>query len=451
MIKSNRLTVLLLLSVVFTTTFGQTDFKTKKVTVFKTGVALFEKEARADVINNSIIFNKLPFGQEEVNTNNDVYQNPNTKKVVNGTVNFEADKNSIQEVHTMPSSLRIMLEKNQLDQQIKLKYLQNGLMWIPSYNINLNDDVNGTVTLNATILNDIEDIENIDLNLAVGYPYFPYSYIQSPLTEKTSVPKMLELLQFKSNNIDNYNSQFSLNDVVVIGYGETKKKNAEKESSTVTQQSEYEDLFFYSKRNFSIRKNEVVNINLIKFDIKYKDSYSTTIIPTQTIVTSNGVNYYNKPKNVVWHSILFENTSNSPLTSGIAYFQKQIQNEIKYLSQGQIKHTAKGDIINTAVSISPDIEINDYDSVIKDDRTERTRVLTIQGEIEIKNSKNKTALMIIDRTIFGELLNSEITWEFQKMPNLGEILNSINNVRWSIQVDGNSTKKLKYTYKVTLE
>src|SRR5204862_985943 len=55
---------------------------------------------------------------------------------------------------------------------VGMVYLQKGVRWIPSYKVEIDGNGKAVVKLQATILNELTDLENVTCNLVVGVPTF---------------------------------------------------------------------------------------------------------------------------------------------------------------------------------------------------------------------------------------------------------------------------------------
>ena len=73
-------------------------------------------------------------------------------------------------------------------------YMQKGIYWVPNYLVTLRDDGKADVRLRATVMNDIEDFEDTELNFVVGVPTFRYSQVSSPLSSTESVAQFMNSL-----------------------------------------------------------------------------------------------------------------------------------------------------------------------------------------------------------------------------------------------------------------
>jgi hypothetical protein len=64
---------------------------------------------------------------------------------------------------------------------VSLMYLQRGLRWIPSYRITMLDDERVRIELQGTLVNELADLENATLHLAVGVPAFAFEHTPDPI------------------------------------------------------------------------------------------------------------------------------------------------------------------------------------------------------------------------------------------------------------------------------
>ena len=68
--------------------------------------------------------------------------------------------------HEIRTRLRLNLDwgkaKPKAEAHVGMTYLQKGIRWIPHYNLTLNDDGTVRVQLQATLINELTDLENVD-------------------------------------------------------------------------------------------------------------------------------------------------------------------------------------------------------------------------------------------------------------------------------------------------
>ena len=125
------------------------------------------------------------------------------------------------------------------------------------------------------------------------------------------------------------------------------------------------------------------------------------------------------------------------------------------LSEDMLKYTPpKGESL-VKITEATDISVKDSEEEVKREE-KQTRynghyydLVTIDGEIIVKNYKNKEVTLKVKRDITGKLLESNVKWDTQKMPaayNHG--MDPLNYVAWELEMKPNEEKKIRYSYTV---
>ncbi|MCK7535570.1 MAG: hypothetical protein MZV63_33580 [Marinilabiliales bacterium] len=71
-----------------------------------------------------------------------------------------------------------------------LVYLQRGLRWIPGYQVELDAAGGATVKLQATLVNDLVDLDDAEVNLVVGVPSFAFAETVDPIRSRRRRPAL---------------------------------------------------------------------------------------------------------------------------------------------------------------------------------------------------------------------------------------------------------------------
>ncbi len=352
---------------------------------------------------------------------------------------------------TEKKNLILQFEKNRDNQKIDFSYLRKGIIWTPNYHINLKSRNKFELSLKATIVNDVEELVNVDLNLAVGIPVFKYSTIGDPLF---STDRVIDFVK-KINNSEEApgsiltNSMLSQSSTVVreISYGNSIFPTLENDTD--------DDIYTYGLQNVSLNKGERVNLDITTLKGEYDDIYMVGLRPNDYFV-SNSYSHRNKDdeeSNDVWHAIKFANKSELPLTTGTVLFKKQLENNLtKPISQGRLNYTPDGEDCFVKMSVAPNVVVNDSDKELSRER-DKTKsfgyLVKVQGEIEITNFKEEALELLIDRRIRGiNLIDASEDWKvLQTSRDLFEN-NQTHMVRWSLNMKPKETRIITYTYEV---
>src|SRR6185295_15372645 len=65
--------------------------------------------------------------------------------------------------------------------EVSMAYLQKGVRWIPNYRVELDGKGKAVVKLQATLLNEMTDLDNATLHLVVGVPSFHFKETTDPM------------------------------------------------------------------------------------------------------------------------------------------------------------------------------------------------------------------------------------------------------------------------------
>ncbi len=76
-----------------------------------------------------------------------------------------------------------------------LLYLQKGIRWIPSYKVAIDGKGKATVQLEATLINEMVDLEDVTANLVVGVPKFDFAETPDPIGLSQTVAQLSPYFQ----------------------------------------------------------------------------------------------------------------------------------------------------------------------------------------------------------------------------------------------------------------
>lgn len=351
---------------------------------------------------------------------------------------------------TFKTVLKIRTNATKSEAPFQMIYFQKGLGWVPSYRVDLLDDKNAQLVLSASLINDAEDLDKVDLNFVVGYPHFLFSNVEAPLTANQFISNFLQTLS-NSENVPPppYGGAFANIAAQEITYDAMDTRTDFGNFETLKGEAEG-DLFFYNLKNVSLKKGERGQYNIFSANVPYRHIYEVSI--------PNGLNQNqqydnsNKGPHEVWHSVKLENKSNFPWTTGSAM---TMQNG-RALGQDVLKYTALKSSNNLKITVAPDI-------LVEDDEKEASRkedikrkdgyvydLVSVNGEITINNSKNEDITVTVYRPITGKIISASDQPKIKQIVKIGSALNQENSVTWEIPIKAGETKQLKYQYEVFL-
>jgi hypothetical protein len=79
--------------------------------------------------------------------------------------------------------------------EVGFMYLQKGIRWIPSYKVTLDGKGNAVIRLQATIINEMTDLHETDVNLVIGVPTFTFKETLDPLALQQTAAQLSQYFQ----------------------------------------------------------------------------------------------------------------------------------------------------------------------------------------------------------------------------------------------------------------
>ena len=102
---------------------------------------------------------------------------------------------------TLPEEKRMLLvnRAGTAGKPFAVSYLSAGLTWAPAYRIALGPDAQLQLDQSATLINELEDLKEVELNLVSGFPNLEYLRVTSPLATGMTLQRFLQQLNGGGN------------------------------------------------------------------------------------------------------------------------------------------------------------------------------------------------------------------------------------------------------------
>ena len=295
---------------------------------------------------------------------------------------------------------------------VGVTYLQKGLRWIPSYKIDLDGKGQARVKLQATLVNELADLDRATANLVIGVPSFAFKDTLDPIALQQTVANLSPYFARDSRMGNALSGQMA---------GPVRAYAAESGDGgagvpEVAGSEQNEDLFVYSVKNVTLKKGERMVLPVAEFSVPYKNVYTLELLPS---ATRNASGYYDPsalnaeqarlaaaPK--ARHQIRLTNTSPFPLTTGPALLMR----DGKVLAQGQTFFTPKGGTTDVSLTDATDITIKRADKesertphTLKVDGYEYDKV-GMTGSVELCNYRAEPVEIEVVRYVLGKVTSA---------------------------------------------
>jgi hypothetical protein len=341
---------------------------------------------------------------------------------------------------------------------VTMGYLERGLGWTPSYLITLTDEKTAKLTMQAVLVNDVEDLKDADVFFVVGVPNFAFSHIPSPMSLQQN---LVEFMQEASRR-DTANASFGNNNgVVLMSQAESVSVGNDNLATFSTTVDELagapeEDLFLYTRSGLTLAHGERGSYNVFSGSVAYEHLYEWEVQDRLRVDGFGNVQqqYQGAPDagrvNNVWHSLRLNNSTKFPWTSAPA----MVISGTKPLSQDALLYTPKGASSNLRLTIATDLRASHEEhEVNRQQNVEHRRgynfdQVTVEGTLKVKNFKTKEVRLNIGKTLRG---SAEAQSDDGTNVKLGEAIqaeNPMSRLSWEITLKPGEEKTIAYRYKI---
>lgn len=367
--------------------------------------------------------------------------------------------------------------------QVGVFYLQKGVRWIPNYKVELDGKGQAVVKLQATILNELTDLVDADMNLVIGVPSFMFKDTLDPMALQQTAAQLSEYFQSNPNS-GGRNSVFANNFSNAImsqsaRMGEYRSGSQSPDTGPdLPEGTKNEDMFVFSLKKVSLKKGERMVVPITEYTLPYRDVFTLDLPFAPPPEVRGNLNsqqqqefarLFNSPK--VAHKIRLTNKSKQPLTTAPAL----ILSEGRVLAQGMMTYTApnaESDLsVTTAVDISAkktDVETERIPNALKNNSNNYFRI-NLNGTINLTNHRNVPVSLEVTRHVLGTGTEANLEGKAEKMnvfenndsigngdfpvwwqsygwPNWWHHVNGLSRVTWKLTLEPGKSAELNYQW-----
>jgi len=345
---------------------------------------------------------------------------------------------------------------------LTMGYLEHGLGWTPSYLISLQDDKMAQITMQAVLVDDVEDLKDTDLFFVVGVPNFAYANITSPMALQQSLLDFMQAATRRNDANGLYPNALTGQRViggVVNGLGDADSE-APSFASTIQelQGAQEEDLFLYNRKNVTLGRGERATYNVFSEIVNYEHIYEWNLEDQPRVDGfGNAQNNLNSgadrsTKDSIWHALRLKNTTKFPWTSAPTL----VISGTKPLSQDTVPYTPKGATSSLRLTVATDIRASHEENEVdrqKDVQRRRSHnydEVTVEGTLTVRNYKSKEVRLSIADRVRGSVESQTDDGKTTKLAEAIAVDNPLSRLTWEVTLKGGEEKVIKYRYKVWL-
>lgn len=250
--------------------------------------------------------------------------------------------------------------------EIGLVYLQRGIRWIPSYRVAIDGQGTASVRLQATLLNEMVDLDDVTAQLVIGAPSFLFKETLDPIALQDALAQLSQFFaqpgapqtagQIASNFDNALRTQTArmgeYSGGVPAGGGMADPRDLAGERN--------EDLFVFTLPHVTLRKGERLIVPVAECTLPYQDVFTLDLpfsppAEIQPQIRSDQQadlqRLLEAPR--VMHKLRLENKGQYPLTTAPAL----ILRDGRVLGQGLMTYTSIGGNSDVEVTAAVDVQL----------------------------------------------------------------------------------------------
>lgn len=295
---------------------------------------------------------------------------------------------------------------------VGLMYVQRGLRWIPSYRVELDGKGQASVWLQATLVNDLVDLDDVTCNLVVGVPTFALQGSADPIGLEQAAARLAQAIDLDNGNrFGNFYSNSMMSQVAGGGAAPAPEPQAGEANGEKS-----EDLYIFRLEHVSLKKGERMVVPVSVGSLPYRDFFKLEIPFTpppefvQQFDPRQGAEFARlmaAPKAV--HTIRLSNTGKAPLTTAPAL----VLRDGRLLAQGMLTYTSPGAEADLAVTTAIDIRVTKEERETRrvpnaqNWNGEQLARLELTGGLTLKNLRGQPVDIEVVRHVFGAVESAD--------------------------------------------
>ena len=338
---------------------------------------------------------------------------------------------------------------------VQMRYLSEGVTWSPFYRVDLRDNGKLTISASATLLNDLEDFENVEVELISGFPNMVFASSLSALSKGMTFQNFL-------NNLANPNSSSYLRAGVASNimsqsvfsnsapaYDDIQPAGPQPAQWTA---SGMDDMQYKSAGRLSMKKGDVLQLPIASktADFEYVTTWTAPMEKRFSFGEGSG-------DATLWNCVRFRNPFDFALTTA----PYEIEQNGRVLGQSTGTWFGAGDPatikITKSMAVSASItqvesgNQNRFYTENKGLSEYKYRYPDVTANIVLANRSPKEVKMVVESVFFGELISADGKPSKLPQPTDSRTRNSKTKLVWEVAVPASGRVELNYTYKVILD
>lgn len=363
---------------------------------------------------------------------------------------------------------------------VGMVYVQRGIRWIPNYRVDIDGKGNAVVKLQATIINELTDIEDVSAHLVIGVPKFAFENTPDPISLQQTVAQLSRHFRADSQ------SAYAFSNMIMTQAAMPVRRAAVPAADVgdaldlgpdIAGSGKNEDLYVFTLEHVTLKKGQRMVVPVAEYELKYRDVFVLDLPfgpPPEVRHNLNSqqqtklAQLYHAPK--VMHKIRLANNAKCPLTTAPALILRQG----RIIAQSMMTYTAVGASSDLELTAAVDIAVEKLDNETDripdaakwDGYTYARSNLT--GTVHLTNRRDETVNLEIRRSVLGHVdsashegsiehlgrheggwmdpISRPFWWGWYNWPYWWYHFNAVGRVTWEYELKPGKTVELEYKW-----
>ena len=361
---------------------------------------------------------------------------------------------------------------------VGMVYVQRGIRWIPNYRVDIDGKGNAIVKLQATIINELTDVQDVRDHLVIGVPKFAFEQTPDPISLQQTVAQLSSHFRRDSQTAYAFSNMIMSQASTPVRHTEVSGGNEVLDvGPDVAGSGKNEDLYIFTLEHITLKKGQRMAVPVAEYKLQYRDVFILDLPfgpPPEVRQRFNNdqqaklAQLYHAPK--VMHKIRLANNAKCPLTTAPALILRQG----RLIAQGMMTYTAVGASSDLELTTAVDIAVEKLDKETEripnaakwDGYTYARSDLT--GTIHLTNRRNETVDLEIRRSVLGQIDSAThkgaieqlgrhegewmtsnglpFWWHWYNWPHWWYHFNAVGRVTWKYELEPGKSVELEYNW-----
>ena len=315
--------------------------------------------------------------------------------------------------------------------RVGLFYVQKGFRWIPNYKVQIDGQGNAVVKLQATLLNELADLEDASVNLVIGVPTFAFKDTIDPIALQQNLAQLSQYFQTSGGSPNSQLLAYNFSNAIMSQQARAGDYRGPSEPGQgaglgpeIGEADQNEDLFVFNVQHVTLKKGERMVLPVAEFSLPYKDVFTLDLpfAPPPEVRGNMGTEQqremarlFNAPK--VMHKLRLTNNSRYPLTTAPAL----IIRDGRVLAQGLMTYTSSGANVDLPVTTAIEFAVKKSETetkrtpdALRQNNTSFARI-DLKGKISLTSHRAGSSEIEVTRYVLGAADAADHDGKVEKM------------------------------------